>query len=96
MFVFFMGNNGEAERKKKKEMGLMFCLRIKESSVIGFLIWGRKGVFLFLFLFLFLFFKYYVVVENYKNFKSYMASFQRVKKKLTKSQRFRFYSIYRL
>ena len=92
MFVFFMGNNGEAERKKKKEMGLMFCLRIKESSVIGFLIWGRKGVFLFLFLF----FKYYVVVENYKNFKSYMASFQRVKKKLTKSQRFRFYSIYRL
>ena len=92
MFVFFMGNNGEAERKKKKEMVLMFCLRIKESSVIGFLIWGRKGVFLFLFLF----FKYYVVVENYKNFKSYMASFQRVKKKLTKSQRFRFYSIYRL
>ena len=72
----------------------MFCLRIKESSVIGFLIWGRKGVFLFLFLFLF--FKYYVVVENYKNFKSYMASFQRVQKKLTKSQRFRFYSIYRL
>ena len=92
MFVFFVGNNGEAERKKKKEMGLMFCLRIKESSVIGFLIWGRKGVFLILFLF----FKYYVVVENYKNFKSYMASFQRVKKKLTKSQRFRFYSIYRL
>ena len=92
MFVFFMGNNGEAKRKKKKEMGLMFCLRIKESSVIGFLIWGRKGVFLFLFLF----FKYYVVVENYKNFKSYMASFQRVQKKLTKSQRFRFYSIYRL
>ena len=90
MFVFFMGNNGEAERKKKKEMGLMFCLRIKESSVIGFLIWGRKGVFLFLF------FKYYVVVENYKNFKSYMASFQRVKKKSKKSQRFRFYSIYRL
>ena len=92
MFVFVMGNNGEAERKKKKEMGLMFCLRIKEINVIRFLIWGRKGVFLFLFLF----FKYYVVMENYKNFKSYMASFQRVKKKSTKSQRFRFYSIYRL
>jgi len=90
MFVFFMGNNGEAERKKKKEMGLMFCLRVKESSSIGFLFWGRKGVFLFLF------FKYYVVVENYKSFKSYMASFQRVKKSQQRDKGFDFYSIYRL
>lgn len=44
-----MVNKGEAKTKKKKKMGLIFCLGVKESSFIMFLFWGRKGVLLFLF-----------------------------------------------